>query len=107
MNATIQKPRKSAKIHARSPLRQTEAREDRRESCNELVHALARTVGTLDFCPFDIGDVVVQRELLVAILAVKNILRHDSAPANMITPIAVNQRATSWQVSCIYVWLAE
>jgi hypothetical protein len=61
----------------------------RREGCHQLVHALAAASGTLDFGFLDVGDVEALGELLVAVLTVVEVLRHNATPAIMIPPLAV------------------
>jgi hypothetical protein len=55
------------------------------------VHALASAMWTNYFRLFDVGDVVLLGEFLLAIFAMKNVLRHVSTPANMIAPTGVDR----------------
>lgn len=52
------------------------------------MHAFAAAVRAYDFGLFDIGDVVLLGELLVAVFAVVDVLRHGATPANIIALFA-------------------
>ena len=52
-------------------------RGDGRESGNELVHAFAPAMRARCFGLFYVGDVMLLREFLVAVLAMIKVLRHD------------------------------
>jgi len=51
-------------------------RGDGREGRNQLVDALASAMRTNHFRLFDVGDVVLLGEFLIAVFAMKNVLRH-------------------------------
>jgi hypothetical protein len=50
----------------------------------------ATAMRALDLSFIDVGDVVVLGEFLVAVLTMKDVLRHGVSPANMIAPIVVD-----------------
>jgi len=49
----------------------------------------AAAVRTFHFCFVDVGDVVVLRKFLIAVLTMKGVLRHSLLRGNRIAPIFV------------------
>src|SRR5664279_4333181 len=64
----------------------------RGEGRHQLVYALATADWALDFGLFEIGNVEAPGEFLVAVLAVVEVLRHNSPPCHIIAQEAVDGR---------------